>query len=100
MGLLRFFRRRESSTSEQRLIGLWSAPGVEIDIRPDGTMDYTTIEYDKRQIMKLTYRIDGDEIVSNQPSAPREERTKFWFENDQLVLMFGGERTSYRRASL
>ena len=62
-------------------------------------MDYSIIEQGKRQIMKLTYRIDGNEIVSNQPSAPREERTKFSFENGDLVLMFEGERTTYRRST-
>ena len=95
---MEFFRKRTSSSSREDLLGVWQAEGVEIVFRSDGTMDYTAIEPGKRQIMKLTYRIDGDEIISNQPSAPREERTKYSFENGTLVLVFDGERSTFRRA--
>ena len=30
--------------------------------------------------MLLTWRIDGEELVTDQPSAPNEERTRFRFE--------------------
>jgi hypothetical protein len=99
MGLLDFFRPCKPKTDQPSLVGLWLGDNIEIDIRPDGTMDYVIIAPGKRQIMKLTYRIEGNEIVSNQPSAPKEERTKFWFENTYLVLMFAGERSEFRRAS-
>lgn len=48
--------------------------------------------------MKLTYRIEGDEMVSNQPSEPREERTAFRIEGSCRVLTHEGEETSYERA--
>lgn len=98
MGWLDFLGHGKPAARDQQLVGVWSAPGIELDIRADGTMDYIVIESDKRQIMKLTYRVERDEIVSNQPSAPREERTKFWFEDRNLILMFGGERSSLQRS--
>ncbi len=58
MGLLDFFRRGNSSRGDQQVVGLWTSRGVEIEIRSDGTMDYTSIESGKRQIMNLTYRIE------------------------------------------
>lgn len=60
-------------------------------------MEYVIDLPDRRQIIKLTWRVEGDEIVSNQPSSHREERTKYSFENGRLILTFGGERTSYHR---
>jgi hypothetical protein len=65
---------------------------------PDGRLEYRTLQGDVLQIMKLTYRIDGTVIVSNQPSAPREERTTFRLDGSTLVLNYGGEETSYERA--
>jgi hypothetical protein len=98
MGFVDFFRRQKSPRGGP-IVGLWLAQGIELEVRPDGTMDYILVGGGKRQIMKLTYRIEGDEIVSNQPSRPREERTKFWFEGDELVLLFSGERNTFRRAA-
>jgi len=40
--------------------------------------------------MILTYRIEGDTIISDQPSHPREEKTKFSFTPEgKLVLIYG-----------
>jgi hypothetical protein len=48
--------------------------------------------------MFLTYRVVGDELVTDQPSAPREERTQFRFTQDvRLVLTFGGVQSTFRR---
>ena len=99
MGLLNFLGRRNRSADSRRLVGLWTAPGIEMQFMDDGMMNYIVVEPDKRLIAKLTYRIDGSVIISNQPSAPREERTLFSFEGEQLVLMFGGKRTAYTRAA-
>ena len=49
--------------------------------------------------MKLTYRVDGDTLVSNQPSAPREERTHFVIQGDgTLILALGGEQSRFQRS--
>jgi len=83
------------------LVGTWRQtddPNISMVFFPDGRLEYRTIEGDVVQIMRLTYRIDGSEIVSNQPSAPREERSAFRMEGSTLVLNYSGEETSYKRA--
>lgn len=92
---------------EGHLIGTWvlvpAAPnmdvgsGVEMEFRADGTLDYVILGAGKKQIMKLRYRVDGNHIVTNQPSAPREERSRFWFVEDDLVLEYGGDQSRYKR---
>jgi hypothetical protein len=97
MGLRDLFRRRRPEAKQDSLIGAWVGQGVDMEFRRDGTLDYVVIEPGKRQIMKLTYRVEGDEIVSNQPSAPREERTKFCLNDGEMVLIYQGQRSTYRR---
>ena len=53
---------------------------------------------DRWQIMQLVYEVDGDTLMSDQPSSPRKEKTRFRFEEDgTLVLESGGQRTWYKR---
>lgn len=94
-----------------KLLGCWallSGDGsidlenrVEMEFRDSGELVYATRANDKWQLMLLTFRVDGSTIVSNQPSAPREERTRASFPaDDQLELIApDGDATSYARAS-
>ena len=78
------------------LLGCWElvkadAPdtelGSEIDFKSDGRMQYSTPTPETWQIFKLTWWVEGTSIVTDQPSAPRVERSEFWFEDhDTLVL--------------
>ena len=75
-----------------------SAEPAEADFRPDGRLFYSIHAGDRWQIMKLRYQVDGDLLVTDQPSAPREEKTRFALEADgTLTLEFGGQRSSYKR---
>ena len=106
MGILSFFKRTTASGGNDRLIGKWllvgpashldAGDGVEVEFA-DGRLDYIIRDAGQKQIMKLMYRIDGDEIITNQPSAPREERSKFEFVGDHLVVTFGGKRSQFSR---
>lgn len=42
--------------------------------------------------MKLTYRVEDDVLVTDQPSALREDRTDFVFEPDGALVLEYGER--------
>ena len=106
MGLLDRFRGRQSEPTPPDLVGVWHLvhsdalpqQEAELDIRGNGQMSYSIRDGDKWQIIKLTYQLEGDTLVSNQPSAPREERTAFRVEADgTLLLSFGGERSWFRR---
>jgi hypothetical protein len=107
MGLFDWFRRAPRSRSDADLLGCWhlvrSEPasefqGVEMEFRPDGELQYCIDVGDRWQIARLTYRVDGDVIVTDQPSAPRKERTRFALLDDgSLLLDLHGSRSWYRR---
>jgi hypothetical protein len=85
---------------------LVAAPGapaierVEMEFKPSGELVYATFENDRWQLMFLSYHIEGNHIVSNQPSAPKEERTLFSIAKDgSLVLDYGDSKSTYKRAS-
>jgi hypothetical protein len=46
-----------------------NAPNTSIKFFPDARLDYRAADGDRLQIMKLTYRLEGTEFVSNQPTA-------------------------------
>jgi hypothetical protein len=97
-----FARKRRASNA---LLGCWhlipdsqSDEAAEADFRDDGTLHYSVLSGTRWRIMKLTYRIDGDVIVSNQPSAPAEQRSRFSVALDgTLTLEFGGVQSRFRR---
>ena len=54
---------------------------------------YCIGEKDSRQFMFLTYRFEGDTLLSDQPSEPREERTKYEITQDgKLILYYGNDK--------
>lgn len=93
----------------QRLIGKWkSDPGdpatqanygdVTQAFHEDGRLTYIIHSPEKDQVMRLVYKVDGDELVTDQPSAPAEHRTKFSFdERGRLILEDEGERSQFVR---
>ena len=73
---------------------------VEMEFELTGRLIYGILEDGRWQVMLLTYRIEGDILVSNQPSAPREERARFAIsETGELVLGWHGQATTFRRIS-
>ena len=84
------------------MIGDWfgavAGEPVRLEFKDDGHLNYEIRSSERRQIMLLTYRVDGDTIVTDQPSHPHEERTAFRFDADgNLVLAFGGIETTFQR---
>jgi len=66
----------------------------------NGSLRYMIRAGDQDQIMLLRYRVEGDELVTDQPSAPREDRTQFSFTWDgRLVLNYGEFSAHYVRQS-
>ncbi len=48
--------------------------------------------------MNLLFRVDGDHLVTNQPSQPQEERTKFSFDAEgNLILDYDGNKSWFAR---
>jgi hypothetical protein len=66
----------------------------------DGQLIYDIDTGSKLQRMNMVYKISGDTIISDQPSHPQEQRTKFIIDNsDKLTLEFDGEKTVFIRAT-
>lgn len=64
----------------------------------DGRLIYIIHSEEKDQVSRLIYRIDGDELVTDQPSAPAEHRTKFSFDDrGRLILEDEGEHSRFVR---
>ena len=66
--------------------------------KPDGQLTYIAHSAAKDEVMLLTYRVEGDQIVTDQPSSPSEYRTKFRFEpGGALVLDDSGQQFRFVR---
>lgn len=102
---------KEQANEQQRvrLIGTWIVDDsdrraisdlgdVRLEFRKDGMLIYAIRGWNKDQIIKLRYEIDGATIVTDQPSAPRVERTKFSLSDDGiLTLEFNAIAYRFRR---
>ena len=98
------------SEPKTALIGTWESdpedfsgsreyPRVTLKFGTDGTLLYIAHEGDKDQIMRLTYVIEEDFIITNQESLPHLEKTKYELTCDgELLLALGGEESRYVRA--
>jgi len=92
----------------QRLIGSWklvrdetdndTGEGVTMEFSEDGRLTYSIDQQESVEIMNLTYRVDGDELVTDQASSPREHRSRFWFEDDGLLVLENEGRRSWYQA--
>ena len=97
------------STNDNSLFGHWEIDpsdiraldefgSVGITFFSRGELMYTIRGDLKDEIINMTYRVDGNRIVTNQPSSPREEITTFEFSEDgRLILDHGGVKARYVR---
>jgi hypothetical protein len=84
------------------LIGKWfglvAGEGVGLDFLEDGRLAYGILTKQGTRIIRMTYRVEGAFLVTDQPSHPREERTRYWWdESGALILEFGGEKSRFTR---
>ncbi len=104
MALFDMFKSRSTVVEPDRLYGRWKLSKVEgdldidknatVEFKRNGSLDYCIAAGDKVQIVKLVFRIEGNVLITDQPSAPSEQRTAFAFdEKGHLVLDYGTSRT-------
>lgn len=73
---------------------------VSLDFGPNGQLAYTIHLEGKRQIMFLTYRVERNILVIDQPSEPREERIEFEITpSGKLVVLSHLVTSTYVRVS-
>lgn len=81
------------------LRGLADLGDVLLEFGEGGGLLYTIRGPDRDQIMKLRYTVEGSTILTDQPSAPRIERTAYALSEDgKLTLAFGGVPYRFVRA--
>ncbi len=72
--------------------------GVTMTFTEDGKLVYVIHQKDSKQIMNLVFRVEGNHLVTNQPTHPREERTRFLFDAEgNLILDYDGNRSWFSR---
>jgi hypothetical protein len=93
---------------QSQLLGCWEivhtnpttvfGDRVQMEFAPSGALTYASLEGGKWQIMFLSYRAEGQTLITNQTSAPREEKTAFTLlPSGELELEFGGVVCTLRR---
>jgi hypothetical protein len=101
MPLFKRTRDEARPSSPHDLLGKWygrvAGEPAALEFRPDGRMAYVVTSGGKQRTMLLSWRTEDDWLITDQPSAPREERTRFRFEGPRLVLAFGGVESRFDR---
>jgi hypothetical protein len=93
------------SNQNPSLIGRWrqiepsnDAEEVTMSFGLNGELVYTIDTEEKTQFINLVFEISEDTLITDQPSAPQKEYTKFYFESDNLlVLDYDGDQTKFQR---
>lgn len=88
----------EWSTDPEDLQAIENYGRVTMNFRPNGTLVYTIHGDSKNDVMLLTYRVEKDVLITNQPSSPREDRTKFSLDAEgRLRLLYDNHESRYVR---
>ena len=92
-----------------QLLGKWklceASPDFGLDagamatFKDGGELLYTIPESGRLSVIRLTYRIVGNQLITNQPSAPREEVTSFEIVGDHLHLTYERSLAVFERCS-
>jgi len=94
----------------ERLIGTWKTDpsdegsidrfgNVFLRFGENGSLQHAFDDGNRYRVSLLHHHVDGTELVTDQPSAPREERTGFRFTTDgRLLLEHNGYGAVYVRS--
>ena len=85
MTLFNFFKCKENNPVKS-FVGKWNKiissddkENVLMEFFKDGRLEYSIINEDKIEIIKLIYKIENNYLITDQPSHPQIEKTKFNF---------------------
>lgn len=92
---------------KNKLVGKWIADtndkatienygNISLQFTDDDRLIYTIDENEKKQKIFLFYKIKNNYLITDQPSKPQEEITKFEiFPDGKLLLFFDGVESKY-----
>ena len=71
---------------------------IYLEFTEDDKLIYTIYKPNGKQIINMIYKIEDGELITDQPSKPKEERTKFEItEERNLILNFEGKKSIYSK---
>jgi hypothetical protein len=90
------------------LIGTWKSDAtdaatmetfgnVTMEFRNNGELVYSVFEGGKEQRILMTYEVDGNTLITDQPNSPQKEKTEFLLIGDRLELNYEGAKSKYIR---
>ncbi len=69
---------------------------ISMEFKANGELVYTIHLENTVQSILMIYEIHGDILITDQPSNPRKEQTKFLItKNDKLELFFEGLKSTF-----
>ena len=72
--------------------------GVTMTFTRDGKLTYVIQQNASDQVMNLVFSVDGNRLLTNQPSSPQLESTTFAFDDeDHLVLDYAAGKSWFAR---
>jgi hypothetical protein len=104
-----FLKRIFDKKSDNPLVGEWYSDltdektkgtigDVIVTFTNDKKLIYAIVDGHKKQIINMVYFIDGNTLITDQPSNPQKERTEYYFINaDTLILKFNNEESRFVR---
>lgn len=103
---VKWFNRASNATP---LIGIWrvdpadlatlkSLGDVEMEFDHGGNLIYVIKGEETQQIILMTYKVQGGSILTDQPSHPSPQRSKYVLSDDgALTIYFDGEASRFIR---
>ena len=93
---------------DERFLGMWRlvksngsidvGNDVTMTFTRDGKLTYVIHQNASDQVMNLVFSVDGNRLLTNQPSHPLLESTNFAFDDeDHLVLDYGDGKSWFAR---
>ena len=90
-----------SELPDPRLLGSWRlfradqsldfAPNVRMEFLSGGRLRYTFDVGGNARSLMLIYRVEGDQLFTDNPASPHASEARFWFgPGDVLAIDFAG----------
>ncbi|WPU99898.1 hypothetical protein SNE26_28215 [Mucilaginibacter sp. cycad4] len=70
---------------------------TSMEFKDNGELLYTVNEGDKKQHVFMTYEVQGNKLLTDQPSSPKQETTQFAIVDNRLELYFDGVKSVFIR---